>query len=351
MSTPAARASARSADIRYLFDEKPDSGAGVKVAPGVYWLRMPLPFALDHINLWLLDDVDGWVIVDTGIATDDIKGAWRELFSGLMAGRPVSRVISTHFHPDHFGLAGWLVRQLDVPLMMTRTEWLTAALLYADVDGAVSSAQVELFRRHGLARDRLDALARRGNTYRRLISAPPAQFRRIRDGEVLRIGGSDWSVIVGRGHAPEHACLYCAEKNVLISGDQVLPRISPNVSLSAIEPDANPLREFLDSLDSLAELPADTLVLPSHDFPFSGLRERISALRLHHEERLQRLESFCAEPRTAAETLGVLFRRKLDTHQIMFAMGESLSHLALLNFDGRLEKLTGKDEIVRFRSK
>lgn len=346
MSAPAA--GSRRGEVDYVFDGAPDTGTVLGVVPGVYWLRMPLPFALDHINLWLLDDGEGWVIVDTGIASDEVRSAWRRLFGGFMAGRPVTRIISTHFHPDHFGLAGWLVEKTGAPLLMTRTEWLMASLLYGDVTGSVSREQVALFGRHGLGEDRLRALEERGNSYRRLLSAPPAHFERIADGDVLQIGGREWAVKVTRGHAPEHACLYCAEIGVLISGDQVLPRISPNVSLSAIEPEANPLARFLESLDKLAQLPADTLVLPSHNFPFRGLRERIDALRGHHEERLQRLASFCDAPRTAAETLDVLFRRALDTHQIMFAMGESLSHLAYLEAMGRLERQTDDDGIVRF---
>jgi glyoxylase-like metal-dependent hydrolase (beta-lactamase superfamily II) len=343
-------AASRSREVRYVFDRVPDAGTAFEAAPGVYWLRMPLPFALDHINLWLLDDGDGWVIVDTGIASDVTRNAWRRLFGGIMAGKPVTRIISTHFHPDHFGLAGWLTEKTGAPLLMTRTEWLTGSLLFGDVGGTVSREQVSLFRRHGLGRDRLDALEQRGNSYRRLLSVPPAHFVRIADGEQLRIGGRDWTVKVARGHAPEHACLYCADIGVLISGDQVLPRISPNVSLSAIEPAANPLARFLESLDRLAELPADTLVLPSHGLPFHGLRERIDVLRAHHEERLRRLVSFCAAPHTAAETLDVLFPRVLDTHQVMFAMGESLSHLVFLYAAGRLQRQTGDDGIVRFRA-
>ena len=334
--------------MRYAFDGAPETAAGLEVAPGVYWLRMPLPFALDHINLWLLEDGDAWVIVDTGVASDEIRNAWQEIFSGLMGGRRVSRIVSTHFHPDHFGLAGWLTEMLGAPLFMTRTEWLTGSLLYGDVDGSVSRAQVALFARHGLDRERLAALENRGNSYRRLLSPPPARFNRIAAGQALTIGGSDWEVLIGRGHAPEHACLYCADKGVLISGDQVLPRISPNVSLSALEPESNPLREFLDSLSGLAALPADTLVLPSHDFPFYGLRERIADLRRHHDGRLSRLASFCESPRTAADTLPVLFRRELDTHQTLFAMGESLSHLAFLEAEGRVKSRLGEDGVVRF---
>lgn len=346
MSTPAAESS--TGDVRYAFDRIPGIGTALEVAPGVFWLRMPLPFALDHINLWLLDDGESWVIVDTGIAGDEVMDAWRRLFGGFMAGRPVSRIIATHFHPDHFGLAGWLAEQTGAPLLMTRTEWLMGSLLYGDVDGRISREQVAMFKRHGLGRDRLDALEKRGNSYRRLLSPPPGHFERVADGDVLNVGGREWTVKVARGHAPEHACLYCADIGVLISGDQILPRISPNVSLSAIEPEANPLARFLESLDELAILPADTLVLPSHDSPFYGLKPRVDTLRRHHEDRLEQLASFCDSPRTAAETLGLLFRRTLDTHQIMFAMGESLAHLVFLVAMGRLDQRTDEEGIERF---
>lgn len=348
MDTGKMTRSAPLASPRYAFEQPPEVGTGLEVAPGVSWLRMPLPFALDHINLWLLEDGDGFTIVDTGIAREEVKSAWRALFSGLMSNRAVTRVVSTHFHPDHFGLAGWLTEVLNAPLWMTRSEWLTGSLLYADADGRVSDAQVAMFRQHGLDNARLEALAQRGNAYRRVLSTPPASYRRIADGERLLIGGCEWTVIVGRGHAPEHACLYCAEKGVLISGDQVLPKISPNVSLSAMEPSADPLREYLDSVDRLSALPEEVLVLPSHDLPFFGLRARIEALKKHHAERLDRLEEFCRTPRTAAETLDVLFRRKLDAHQIMFAMGESLSHLVYLEGSGRLRRALDPKGIVRF---
>ncbi len=336
------------AAVSYAFDEAPGPGSCIAVAPGVLWLRMPLPFALDHINLWLLEDGDGFTIVDTGIARDEVKSAWQALFSGFMDHRPVKRLICTHFHPDHFGLAGWLTEVLNVPLWMTRSEWLTGCMLYGDIDGRVASAQVALFEGHGLDNDRLQTMARRGNTYRRVVAAPPASYRRIADGDRLEIDGCEWRVIIGRGHAPEHACLYCADKGVLISGDQILPKISPNVSLSAIEPDADPLNEYLQSLKPFSALPEDTLVLPSHNFPFYGLHERIRALTAHHEERLDRLAEFCLSPRTAAETLKVLFRRELDAHQIMFAMGESLSHLVYLEGKGRLQRSLDGDGIVRF---
>lgn len=335
--------------IQYLWTEPPRPAEVREVAPGVYWLRMPLPFALDHINLWLLEDGEGWTIVDTGIGREEVKTLWRELLHDPMGGRAVRRIVVTHFHPDHFGLAGWLQEVTHAPLWMTRTEWLTGSFLHSDAEARAVTQQVEFFRRHGLAEERLAALHRRGNRYRALVSAPPGSYRRLVHGAALAAGGSEWQVIVGEGHAPEHACLYRKEQAVLIAGDQILPKITPNVSLPAAEPDADPLARFLDSLERFDALPEDTLVLPSHGYPFRGLHCRLAQFRAHHAARLEELEASCREPRSAADLLPVLFRRELDTHQLMFAMGESLSHLRHLEAAGRLEREIGGDGVVRYR--
>lgn len=335
--------------LDYVWTTPPDPATVCEVATGVLWIRMPLPFALDHINLWLLEDTDGWTIVDTGICRDEVKELWRSLFSGVMATRRVRRLIATHFHPDHLGLAGWLHEEVEAPLWMTRTEWLMGTMLYHDVDGRIAARQVDFYRSHGLDQRWLDALSAGGNRYRLHISPPPPSFHRLSDGDVMKVGGRDWRVIVGMGHAPEHACLYCAELSLLIAGDQILPRITPNVALSAAEPDANPLGLFLDSLTRIRRLPSDTLVLPSHGYPFRGLHERIDQMSRHHHQRLDALLVACEEPRSAADLLSVLFKRELDAHQIMFAMGESLSHLAYLAKDHKLETLRGSDEITRYQ--
>lgn len=334
--------------LDYPFVEAPAPANIVPVAPGIGWLRMPLPFALDHINLWLLEDGDGWTIVDTGIDREEVQALWRRLFAGAMAGRPVRRVVVTHFHPDHIGLAGWLGQETGAPVWATQTEWLMATALFRDTEGENGVQQLAFYRENGLSADWLEALGGRGNKYRERVSAPPAAYRRLVDGEEFVVGRHRWRVIVGTGHAPEHACLYCPDLKVLISGDQILPRITPNVSLFAAEPEADPLAQFLGSLDRFADLPADTLVLPSHGYPFRGLHARTAALKRHHEDRLAEILAACDDPRSAAEIIPVLFRRELDAHQIAFAMGESLSHLAHLAARGDLVRERGSDGIQRY---
>ena len=323
--------------ISYPFDNLPASGATLEVAPGIHWLRMPLPFALDHINLWLLADGVGWTAVDTGIGLDPVKEAWQSVLAGRSK---LTRQIVTHFHPDHLGLAAWLEAETGAPLWMTQGEFLLAHLVHAGTAPFGTETMVEYFRGHGLAPEPCAALLERGNAYRRGVPAIPATFHRLLDGDVVEIGGRDWQVIVGHGHAPEHASLYCAALGVLISGDMLLPRISTNISAFAASPRIDALALFLASLDRLTALPADTLVLPSHGRPFVGLHARVAELKAHHAARCDDLLIACASgAQTAAELLPVLFSREItDPHQTMFAMGEAIAHLNYLEHQRRLER-------------
>jgi glyoxylase-like metal-dependent hydrolase (beta-lactamase superfamily II) len=309
---------------------------------------MPLPFALNHINLWALEDEDGWTLVDTGISDLVTRDLWEQLFAGPLAGRPVRRLIVTHFHPDHAGLAGWLVERFGIELWMTRAEWLYARMLHTDTAPSMLDQQVEFYRQAGAPEDYLEGVRQAGPAYATRVSPIPRAYRRLRGGDTVMIGGRRWWIVIGLGHAPEHACLYCEEEKLLIAGDMVLPRISPNVGVWVNEPEANPLADFLESLLGIRALSGETLILPSHNEPFRGLHERIDELGAHHEERLDKLVSLMDAPKTAMEIARGLFTRPLDQHQTGFAIGETLSHLHLLRARGGAIRESGPDGLWRY---
>ncbi|QJE00094.1 MBL fold metallo-hydrolase [Massilia forsythiae] len=340
--------------LSYPFgDAIPAPGTRMQVAPGLSWLRMPLPFALDHVNLWLLDDeIDGrrgWSLIDCGAATDATRAAWEQLFADDMGQGPLLRVFATHCHPDHVGLSGWLCERFEAPFWTSAAEFAFARMMAAALPGVDGPSAIPHFRRHGLADEgMLEQMRSRKNYYPSLVPAVPPAYTRLQDGHQVAIGGDTWRVITGFGHSPEHVALYSARRNVLVSGDMVLPRISTNVSVFAVEPEGDPLRLYLESLDKFAGLPDDVLVLPSHGKPFRGLHIRIGQLRDHHAARLEEVRSACATPCSAAEIVPLMFRRALDAHQLGFALGEALAHLHALWYDGRLRRVTGSDGIIRF---
>jgi len=310
---------------------------------------MALPFQLDHINLWLIEDGDNWLMIDSGLGNEPTRALWQKILADKIGSRPVGRVLVTHYHPDHAGNAAWLCQRTGAQLWMTRGEYLTVHAARHGAAGYSTEAQIALFRANGLDEERGKALLTRGDLYRILVPEFPMSHRRLHDGERISVGGRSWQVIVGHGHAPEHVSLHCEELNLLISGDMLLPRISTNVAVRPIDPWANPLRRFLESIARYRALPQDILVLPSHGLPFRGAHARIAQLEAHHQERLAELQAACvASPRTAAEVLEVLFRRKLDNLQIFFAMGEAIAHLHYLHYDGHLSRTVGADGVARF---
>jgi glyoxylase-like metal-dependent hydrolase (beta-lactamase superfamily II) len=329
-------------------DAMPEAGTAVTVAPGILWVRMPLPFALDHINIWLLEDDAGWTIVDTGICSNRTKEYWERIFVSALGGKPVIRVVGTHFHPDHVGLAGWLVERWDAEFCSSLTEWLYGRSLSQEDPESMVRTGLAFYRRAGLDEVSLAVMAERGNAYARGVTALPPVLRRLRAGDNLTIGGTEWQVIIGGGHTPEHVCLHSAAAGTLIAGDQVLPRISPNISVWPSEPDADPLQDFLLSLDRLRALPDDTLVLPSHDTPFLGLHARLDGLAAHHRDRLQETLDACETPRSVAQVTRIMFRRPLDPHQLVFAVGEALAHLNHLLYRGRLCRKTDPQGVLLF---
>ncbi|MBD5801258.1 Hydroxyacylglutathione hydrolase [Azoarcus sp. Aa7] len=335
-----------SGELQYPFDDTPGAGEVKQVAPGVGWVRMPLPFVLNHINLWTLDDGDALAVVDTGFGIDPVRDNWNAILDRDR--RPLSRIVVTHSHPDHLGLASWLAERDGAPVQMTQGEFFNGHAIWNQVAGNAVEEMVAHFAAHGLDPERQGALRERGNSYRRGVPALPKSYQRIFDGDVLRIGAHDWRVIVGYGHSPEHASLYCESLGVLISGDMLLPRISTNVSVYALTPDDDLLGWFLESLNRFKDLPDDTLVLPSHGHPFRGIRARIEQLDVHHRERCDALLDEIKTPRSAGELLSTLFPRELDTHQVMFAMGEAIAHLNYLVARGEVRKVGDRTGIIRF---
>jgi glyoxylase-like metal-dependent hydrolase (beta-lactamase superfamily II) len=334
--------------VRYEFDLRPQPGDVNEVADGVEWLRMPLPFALGHINLWILRDgkPQEIAIVDTGIHS----GKSREVWHTAIADRTVTRVLVTHLHPDHVGCAGWLCADNAVELWMTRQEYLLCRILVADTGRPAPDAGVNFYRAAGFPGDALARYQEMFGMFGKFVAAMPESYRRLTDGMVVNIDGSDWKVVVGNGHSPEHACLYNAERNLLISGDQLLPTISSNVSVYPTEPHGNPLQDWLQSLRMLKrELPEDVLVLPAHGSPFRGAHARLDALIEEHTTGLEKLLELCREPRRAVDAFPALFKASISDSNLIMATGESVAHLNYLLHKGAIDVETDRDGVLWYR--
>lgn len=318
---------------------EPAPGAVMPIAPGINWVRLTVPGPLKHVNCWLIDDEGGVALVDSGMNLDDARTAWKTIFRGPLLGTRVTRMIGTHFHPDHIGLAGWMCTHHSAPLLMTRGEWLTLRATMLDARDAVPD-EVTAFRRGaGWSDEQIATAAASGWAgFRRIITPFPLSYQRLVDGGSLTIGGTIWRVVVGSGHSPEHACLLNETAGILIAGDQVLPRISPNVSLGITEPESDPLGEWFASIAKLRQLPHNLLVLPGHGDPFTGLHNRLDAMDREHRDRLDELEVFLAEPRRATDCFGRLFRRAIGPEMLGMATGEALAHLRRLEVEGRAVK-------------
>ena len=339
--------------LRYPIETPPKPDEAIEIAPGIVWVRLTLPFRLNHVNIYLIADGDGWTMIDTGIGNEATIAAWTTLFEGPLKNFKITRLIVTHAHPDHVGLAGWIVERFGCRLWMSQVEYLQSAYHQHRGSEERKAAQRLFFRNHGMSEDITDALLGRGQDYLKRVSILPASYRRISNGNEISIGARKFKIITGGGHALDQVMLYCEADNIFLSADQVLSKISPNVSVWAVEPDANALGEYLRSLASLnGTLKDDVLVLPGHGVPFYGVKTRIKQLADHHEERCQLIAKACADtPKTSAELVPVVFHKHvLDAHQTGFAAGELIAHVNYMLVAGRLTKIVSPDGVFRFKA-
>lgn len=328
-------ATAPNSTLQFPFVGPPEVGSTAEVAPGIVWLRLALPFRLDHVNVYLLEDGPGWTVFDTGIGDDLTRAVWQ----AILRERQIARVIVTHFHPDHAGMAGWLCDTTRAPLFMSQTEYLASLVLHLNPERLQSEPYRSFYLDHGLSPEVVARLLGVGNRYLSMLTGLPRTFRRLIAGEALEIGGRRWEVLTGGGHSPEQVMLHCTEDRILLAADQVLARISPNISVQAMDPQGDPLGIYIRSLRGLKETVAeDALVLPGHNLPFYGLHQRADELLVHHRARCDAIGAACSvKPHTVAELVPIVFGRTIDDpHQMGFAFGETLAHVNYMEREGRL---------------
>lgn len=321
--------------LNYPYTPPETDGTVVELADGLLWLRMPMPMALDHINVYLLEDNDGWFIVDTGLNTKKVRQLWLQVIEEYGKGKPVKGVICTHFHYDHSGLSSWLTETFNVPLYMTHGEFYILKAFSSNLDSLGGAHQLRFYQSTGMPSDLMEQMIKdcRKDPF---IEHSPESFTRIRENDILTIGRRQWRIIIGEGHSPEHACLYCDDENILLAGDQVLPKISSNVLITELEPQGQQLKYWLNSLDKLETLDANTLVLPAHGPVFTGLHTRTQQLRKHHIEQLEQLKVLAKQTEnfTVYQAMHCLFKRTLSPVESMMAIGETLAHLNWLEHNG-----------------
>ena len=335
--------------LRFPFAEAPAIGTVVEVAPGILWTRIPLPFRLNHVNIYLIEDGDGWAVLDTGIGDEPTREGWEALVAGPLAGRRLTRLIVTHFHPDHIGLAGWLCERFGLKLLTSETSYLGCINISLNPGAMEAKHHQDFYRRHGMPDATAKVVATHGHGYLRMVTPLPPSFRRLVAGDEIMIGGRRFEVLSGDGHAAEQLMLYLPEENVFLAADQVLAKITPNVSVWAVDPEGDPLGLYLRSLRALsARIPADALVLPGHQLPFYGLHRRCRELAQHHEERCAMIAAACREgPKSVAELVPVIFHRPLDPHQLSFAFSEVHAHVNYMLGRGELAWSEPVDGMMR----
>ncbi|MGY6534086.1 MAG: MBL fold metallo-hydrolase [Pararhodobacter sp.] len=331
--------------IRHPFAEPPAPGAATEVAPGVLWLRLPLPMALDHVNVFAFDEGDSWTIVDTGFDTGRTRELWADMMAGPLGGRPVRRVLVTHHHPDHIGLAGWFQTEHGAELWITRTAWLFARMLALDVQERAAPESIAFWRDAGMDPDLLKARAEeKPFNFADVVAPMPLGFHRLREGDSIQMGGRRWLVRMGNGHAPEHATLWSLDDTLVIGGDQLLPGISANLGVYATEPMADPVADWMESCTRLSAFARDDqLVLPGHKLPFTGLPLRLRQMIDNHHGALARLQAHLTEPRRGGECFAPLFKREIGPGIYGLALVETVAHLNHLLHAGRVRRWRAPD--------
>lgn len=337
--------------IRYPWETPPTEGEAIEVAPNVLWMRLPLPMALDHVNVYALDEGDSWTVIDTGFASKRSRAIWQTLLDGPMKGKPVRRVIVTHHHPDHVGLAGWFIEN-GAELLMPRTGWLFARMLTLDMQEVPTQEALKFYTRAGMdpeiyAKRRTE----RPFNFADCVVPLPQGFKRLQDGDTITMGGRTWDIRMGHGHAAEHATFWSRDDNLVIGGDQLLPSISANLGVYPTEPEADPVAEWIASCEAFQPLARDDqLVLGGHKLPFTGLPLRLVQMIDNHHGALARLLDHIAHPKAAGECFLPLFKRNIGPAEYGLALVEAVAHLNHLHQTGQATRVLRDDGAWAFQA-
>ncbi|MEO1550302.1 MAG: MBL fold metallo-hydrolase [Pseudomonadota bacterium] len=339
--------------IRFPWEVAPGDGEMVEVASGVHWIRLPLPMKLDHVNVYALEDEDGWSLVDTGLHSKRGVALWSRLLEGPLANRPLRRILLTHHHPDHVGNAGWLAARTGAEIWASRTAWLMARMLTLDVQERATPEQLAFYRSAGMAPEMLEARTQdRPYNFSDMVAPIPLGFRRLQDGQTLTLGGRVWRVRMGHGHAPEHATLWSEDGTLVLAGDQILPGISPNLGVYPTEPEADTVGDWMEACARLrAGAENSALCLPGHKLPFTGIATRLGQLIDNHHQALARLRAHLSAPRTAHECFAPLYRREIGAGEYGLALAEAVGHLNHLHAMGETTRARRPDGAWAYRMK
>ena len=339
--------------IRYPWDQPPNNGEIREIAEGIIWLRLPLPMKLDHVNIYILDDGDGWTLIDTGMKTRKVIGMWQNLIDNILSGKPIKRVIATHHHPDHVGLHGWFVEHYGAEYVSTQVAYLTARMLTLDTQETYLESQISFYRKAGMRSDLFEARkSERPFNFSDIVHPIPIGFKQISEGDKIEMGGRTWDIRVDHGHAPDHATFWSCDDRLVLSGDQIIPSISSNIGVYPTEPDANPLKEWMISCERLKQFSkGDQLALPGHKLPFSGMPLRLTQLLENHNGALDRLRLDLKTPKTAGEVMPAIFKRNIEDSEYSLGLVEALAHCNYLWHAGEIRRSLDDDGAYRWQIK